>query len=161
MVSSTKNLTLWTNFILYVIALLFSVFSLIVQRMLCTSLCFLPNTQTGFQTLDYEVVVIIRKVMKHHRNFLLCFISQNENAMRTPLIFLCVMVEILDLKGVLLFIRVFINSCLHMWQIFCSLFSFPFFFFNFSLIFLCQRFLFSHSRLFLLFALVGFHKTYL
>ena len=120
MVSSTKNLTLWTNFILYVIALLFSVFSLIVQRMLCTSLCFLLNTQTSFQFLDYEVVVIIRKVMKHHRNFLLCFISQNANAMRSPLIFLCVMAEILDLKGVFLFIRVFwvnLSILLCVWHI--------------------------------------------
>ena len=89
---------------------------------------FLPNTQTSFQTLDYEVVVIIRKVMKHHRNFLLYFISQNANAMRSPLIFLCVMAETLDLKAVLLFMRVFINSCLHMWQIFCTLFSFLSFF---------------------------------
>ena len=116
------------NFIFCVIVLLFSVFSLIVQRMLCTSLYFLPNTQTSFQTLDYEVVVIIRKVMKHHRNFLLYFISQNANAMRSPLIFLCVMAETLDLKAVLLFMRVFINSCLHMWQIFCTLFSFLSFF---------------------------------
>ena len=110
----------------------------LTQRMMRSS-AFLLDTQTGLQILQLALWLwsgkhtLIKTIMKHHRNFFSCFVSQITKTMRSTLIILCVMAVVSDLTSFNLHYSLNFpsNSCLHM----CHSFYFLYFLFFFCLFF--------------------------
>ena len=74
------NFTLSMSFIMYVIALLFSFSFIRINKIMYFSIYSPKHSKLPFelfrQLFDFEVVVIVIAIMKHHRNFFWCFVSQ-------------------------------------------------------------------------------------